>query len=262
MALSRNSLVGGTYNLMGGTSDDARSRMLADLRELAELGLDFLGVQEFKHADWAYWEALHEAEAILGMRGIPVRSNSYGCHLVTFIRERRLRVVQQRHETHLWFHALNRVRVRVDRPAGAVIIDLVNVHLSPAAGDLRTIEAKRLKLTRGPGHRVVAFGDFNARGEDDPIPPLNGHDPEQAADKLNTEAAAALRINGLLDVGAHRGDRTPTVGHASDTTLPLRVDRFHSDLHPDTFAGHTVLSPMGSDHCGVLIEFALDRDAW
>lgn len=248
-----------TWNMRDGGSDGGDdARFCRQMTVLASLSPAALGLQECKDWDRDNYRMLHRAEHHLGMRGFLSRSNHHGCHLAIFIRESAgLRVLEQRHECGQEFwHGVACVVVQ----AGGfpVPVQLASCHLAPSSPQRRLAEAESFALVaeRGP---LILGGDFNAlpAGGPGPAGPVRGKHRR----KLDRRAAQALEETGLLDAGAHLGDSTPTVGHAS--ALPYRCDRVYTSLPPQAVTGFEVITTADgeSDHRPVIAEFDLTRAA-
>jgi endonuclease/exonuclease/phosphatase family metal-dependent hydrolase len=250
----------GTYNLRdGGYDDDGRddSRLRRQLQMMRRLDIDVWAVQEAKFWDGrtGAWSALFRAEEMLGMRGFPVESNHDGCHLILFVRPP-IRVLSVHHDRRQpYWHALCHLRVRV---SGAEL-SLVNLHLAPASPSIRLAEAETLALIKKE-RPVIAVGDLNAMPAADPEPPLEGIDPQQARRKLDRRPALALEEAHFVDIGAHTGDLTPTVGHRG-RGLRYRCDRIYTTLPQATITGYQVMVEQqpDSDHRPVTATFAIGK---
>lgn len=244
----------GSYNLNGGmdAGDDARLRRQMAL--LAGLSLSGVAIQECKYWDHGNFRTFHLAERLLGMRGFLSRSAHHGCHLAVFIREGAgLRVIEQRHERgNEWWHGV--ACVLVEATGLPQPLQLASCHLAPSSPARRLAEAEAFALVaqRGP---LIAGGDWNALPAADPEPagPVSGKHRR----KLDRRPAVALEEIGLLDVGAHVGDMTPTVGH--DSELPYRCDRVYTSLPAGAVVGHEVITSADaeSDHRLVVAKFDL-----
>jgi endonuclease/exonuclease/phosphatase family metal-dependent hydrolase len=238
----------------GGIDDGSDSRLRRQMALLASLSPAAVALQECKHWD----QALHLAERLLGMRGFLARSAHHGCHLAVFIREEAgLRVTEQRHEHgNEWWHGV--ACVLVEAEGFPQPLQLASCHLAPSSPARRLAEAEAFALVaeRGP---LIAGGDWNALPAGDQEPP--GQDGGKRRRKLDRGPAEALEETGLLDVGAHARDATPTVGHAS--SLAYRCDRIYTSLPPDAITGYQVITTADdeSDHRPVIAEFNLPEAA-
>lgn len=241
----------GTYNLNGRVGDD--TRLHRQLRMLAILRLDVLGLQECK--EWGQGE-LETAGRVLGMRGVLSKSNHHGCHLVTFVREPAVQVVEEHHDqAPPWWHCLCYVVANVHGQT----MNLANVHLAPASPATRLAEAESLQLLAKKDTPTILFGDMNAApaaGEDPPLPPEVNE--EHARRKLDRGAARAIVNVGLIDVGAAAGNHAPTVGYRREDRLAYPCDRIHTNLPPETITGFEVVTyDTASDHRPVFATFDL-----
>lgn len=244
-----------TWNIRSGGIDDGRDeRLRRQMELLAGLGPSVVALQECKNWDLPNFRAFHLAERLLGLRGYLGRSAHHGCHLAVFIRESAgLRVTEQRHEHgDPWWHGVACVVVEaagLPRP-----LQLSSCHLAPASPARRLAEAESFALIQDRG-LLIAGGDWNALPAGDPEPqsPAAG----RWRRKLDRGAAEALEETGLLDVGAHAGDTTPTVGHADG--LAYRCDRIYTTLPARAITGYQVITAAGtdSDHRPVLAGFDL-----
>jgi endonuclease/exonuclease/phosphatase family metal-dependent hydrolase len=215
----------GSYNVENGGVDDGDPRRLRrQLAMLAQARADAWAIQEAKHWTDDEWALLHLAEQELSMTGYLARSAHHGCHLVLLVREHDgMQVTAERHEHwHPYWHAVARVKVCHAGLGGP--LHLISAHLAPASPALRLIEAESLALMTKDGP-LIAGGDWNAAPATDPDPPADDTNGGHARRKLDRSAARALEEVGLLDIAAHLGDTTPTVGHISADTLAYRCDR-------------------------------------
>ncbi|WP_344597775.1 endonuclease/exonuclease/phosphatase family protein [Actinomadura vinacea] len=234
-----------TYNLKGGTSARDRTRELCDLASLAALAPHVIGLQECKWWNHDHRRHLGVAERMLNKRGILLESNSDGCHLALLVDPTVVEIVDLRHRTHGFHHGVLCVQARVHGHP----LDLAVVHLAPSSPLRRELEAELFKLCVPIDHPIIAMGDWNAApSEEAGVKVPNGVDPAHARRKLDTRAAKALEEAGLIDVGAHLGDHSPTVGHTGDHELAYRCDRILSTLPTTTFTGHQVHDFGSSDH--------------
>ncbi|MFJ2217652.1 hypothetical protein ACIQVO_37510 [Streptomyces sp. NPDC101062] len=76
----------GSYNIKDGGGD----RWPGQMKAVATLGLDLLGIQEAKHWDRDRFKRMYEAASTWGMQPIFTPSASHGCHLVLFYKWPRL----------------------------------------------------------------------------------------------------------------------------------------------------------------------------
>lgn len=248
-----------TLNLRGGGVDagDA-SRLRRQLTALTGYRPAAIALQECKDWDHGSFRTLHLAEQLLGMRGFLSLSAHHGCHLAVFIRESAgLRVLEQRHEHgDPWWHGV--ACILVEAKGCSQPLQLASCHLAPSSPTRRLAEAEAFPLVAERG-LLIAGGDWNALPASDPEPP--GPVTGRSGRKLDRRAAEALLELGLLDIGAHAQDTTPTVGHASE--LPYRCDRIYTSLPPHAIAGYRVITSMDgeSDHRPVIAELDLTRAA-
>jgi endonuclease/exonuclease/phosphatase family metal-dependent hydrolase len=248
-----------TWNtLNGGTDADSDARFRRQMALLASLSPTAVGLQECKDWDRENFRTLHLTEHLLGMRGFLAPSSHHGCHLAIFIREDAgLRVTEQRHEYgDPWWHGIACVVVTVEgfpQP-----LQLASCHLAPSSPERRLAEAESFALIEERG-TLIAGGDWNALPAGDPEPP--GPVSGKHRRMLDRRAAEALEEIGLLDVGTHVGNVTPTVGHASK--LPYRCDRVYTTLPAEAVTGYEVITSADSesDHRAVIAEFDLARVA-
>jgi len=248
-----------TWNtLAGGIDADNESRLRRQMALLASLSPTAVGLQECKHWDQENYRALHLAEHLLGMRGFLAPSAHHGCHLAIFIREDAgLRVTEQRHEHgDEWWHGI--ACILVEAEGFPQPLQLASCHLAPSSPQRRLAEAEAFALVakRGP---LIAGGDWNALAASDPEPP--GPVSGEHRRKLDRGAAEAIEELGLLDVGAHARDTTPTVGHASK--LAYRCDRIYTSLPAEAITGYQVITTADdvSDHRPVIADLDLTQAA-
>jgi endonuclease/exonuclease/phosphatase family metal-dependent hydrolase len=246
-----------TWNILaGGVDGDSDARLCRQMELLAGLGPSVVALQECKDWDLGNFRTFHLAERLLGGHGYLGRSSHHGCHLAVFIRESAgLRVIEQRHEHgDPWWHGVACVLVEaVGFPRS---LQLASCHLAPSSPVRRLAEAEGFALVEERG-TLIAGGDWNALPAGDPEPP--GPVSGKSRRKLDRRAAEALEELGLLDVGAHAGDTTPTVGHAGK--LSYRCDRIYTSLPPHAVTGYRVITSADgeSDHRPVIAEFDLTR---
>lgn len=244
-----------TWNIKGGgagAGDAARLRR--QMAVLAGLGLSAAAIQECKYWDRGNFRTFHLAERLLGMRGFLCPSAHHGCHLAVFIREDAgLRITEQRHEQgNEWWHGV--ACVLVEAEGFPQPLQLASCHLAPSSPARRLAEAEAFALVAGRGP-LIAGGDWNAlpAGDPEPAGPVSG----RCRRKLDRGPAEALEEIGLLDVGAHMRDTTPTVGH--DSELRYRCDRVYTALPAGSVTGYEVITSADdeSDHRPVVAEFDL-----
>jgi endonuclease/exonuclease/phosphatase family metal-dependent hydrolase len=256
-----------SYNLLNGGLDHGdASRLLRQLKRLADLDLDAVSIQEGK-----YWlrdgsRALHLAEKVLGMRGYLAPAPRHDCNLVVFVRPHRgVKVVQERHELHAPFwHSQARVECQVEGIEAPVI--LASTHFAPFNPAIREEEA-RASSDLANGWAVLA-GDFNDPGLGDPpvdwesLPGYKTvrHGPDDQA------AARVLQQAGLIDVAAFLSDqrneaalRAPTAGFGHHST-PIRCDRIlvSTPLVP-AIANYWRVTQDDSDHHLIVAELDLSH---
>ena len=244
-----------TWNILsGGIDGGSDERLRRQMKLLAGLGPSVVALQECKDWDLGNFRTFHLAERLLGLHGYLGRSSHHGCHLAVFIRESAgLRVIEQRHEHgDPWWHGVACVLVEAEGLRQP--LQLASCHLAPSSPARRLAEAESFALVAERG-TLIAGGDWNALPVSDPEPP--GTVKGRRRRKLDRGAAEALEEIGLLDVGAHVGDITPTVGHASE--LPYRCDRVYTTLPAAAVAGYEVITTADgeSDHRPVAAEFDL-----
>jgi endonuclease/exonuclease/phosphatase family metal-dependent hydrolase len=256
--ISVDEFVFGSYNLLAGGFDDGRDdRLRHQLSLLAKVSADAWAFQECTGWRNAGCRALFAAEQILGLRGFLVSSSHHGCDLAVFVRESSgIRVVAEQHEMgHPYWYAVAHLVAETNRPDTS--LHLVSAHLAPSSPTIRLAEAEALALIAQNG-LVIAGGDWNAMPVTDPEPPLGALDPGHAHQKFDRSAARALEEAGFIDVGAHRGDLRPTVGHVDG--LHYRCDRLYTTLPAQAIIGYQVVSEYepASDHRPIVATFNLD----
>jgi exodeoxyribonuclease-3 len=246
-----------TWNTLAGGIDagnDARFRR--QMAIMAGLEPSVVAFQECKHWDGDDYGTFHTAERLLGMRGLLAPSAHHGCHLAIFIREDAgLRVVRQRNEHgDEWWHGI--ACMMVEAEGFPWPLQLASCHLAPSSPERRLEEAQAFALVAKRG-TLIAGGDWNALPASDPEPP--GPVTGEHRRKLDRRAAQALEELGLTDAGAHMGDATPTVGHASK--LPYRCDRIYTSLPAEAITAYQVITTADdeSDHRPVIAELDLTR---
>jgi hypothetical protein len=174
-------------------------------------------------------------------------TNHYGCHIALFVRESAgIRVTGWHPDcaTPYW-HVLARLTAEVDgydRP-----LHIVGAHLAPSSPAIRLAEAETFNLLTGPGHDVIALGDFNAIPATGPDPVLGGVSRVKARRKLDRRAAQAIEAAGFLDTGAQTVNRVPTVGFTGPDELAYACDRIYTTLPPEAVLGFRVI---GGDEPG------------
>jgi endonuclease/exonuclease/phosphatase family metal-dependent hydrolase len=247
----------GTYNLRDGVLDrEDPARLARQVDMLARLDLDLLALQEAK---WGTYRETWRQYVVkrLGMTWSGrVPSNFHGCDLAMFVRQsEHLRAGKQRHlNGPPWVHAHGDVEVEVagqPRPwrfmAG---------HLSPESPAVRLAEAEMMGVYRSLP--LIYVADFNSVALDE-SPVVTGVEPVHARRKLDTGAAQALAEVGYLDVGAHRHDATPTVGHGRTDRLAYRGDRLYTTLPSEWITGYGVVTDIDelSDHRPIWAEITI-----
>ncbi|QFG22864.1 endonuclease/exonuclease/phosphatase family protein [Actinomadura sp. WMMB 499] len=254
----------GTYNLRDGGLDGASAarndaRLKAQLTMLATLRLDLLGLQEAKWGSHGHVR-LEQVARWLGMTWkCLVRSNFHGCDIAVLVREGDgIAVTRERHLIGPPFtHAHADVELQIagrTRPVRFMV-----GHAAPSSPTLRLAEAELIGVYRNID--VVYAADFNAAALNED-PDVQGVDPLHVARKLDTRPAEELQASGFIDIGAHLGDRTPTVGHTRSDRLAYRCDRIYTTLPRGSITGHRVVQehrPL-SDHRPVWAELTLPLD--
>ena len=234
-----------TYNLRDGGGDDRRLARQLDL--LARLNPSVLALQECKWWDRNGCRLLHRAERVLRMRGFLAQSNHHGCHIGLFVRESACTRVTGWYPDRAapYWHALARLVTEVDgyrRP-----LHIVGAHLAPSSPAIRLAEAETFSLLTGPGHDVIALGDFNAIPATGPDPELGGVPRIKARRKLDRRPAQAIEDAGFTDAGTQAGNRAPTVGFTGPDRLAYACGRIYTTLPPQAVAGYQVV---GADEPG------------
>lgn len=242
-----------TYNLENGGCDDGDDARLWDqVNALAEHHPDVVAFQEAKWPDGH--KLLDRVADQLGMTfRTLVRSNFHGCDIAVLVRERPgLRVGKERHLTGPPF---SHCHADVELKVKGRTIRFMAGHAAPSSPTVRLAEAEMVTVYRNLP--VIYVADFNAATIDEK-PDVKGLDPHYVNAKLDTAPAFTLAAAGFIDVGARRGELTPTVGHAGNDRLAYRCDRVYTTL-PDTIADCRVLRNMDdlSDHRPVLAAFDL-----
>jgi hypothetical protein len=248
----------GTHNFEGGGIDDGSyARLRRQLARLAKAEATGWAFQECRGWLDRRGHGFFLAEEMLGMRGFIARSAHYGCDVAVFVRESAgIRVTGVQHEEGWpYFHAVASVFVE----AGGIMMNLASAHFTPSSPEIRLAEAEEFKLVIKRCPLMIVGADFNGAPARGPDPDLTGIEPDVARRKLDRRAALALEESGLIDVGAHAGDQTPTVGHGQGGKLAYRCDRVGTTLPVDWIVGHHVPGdddPL-SDHKAAVAVFDL-----
>jgi endonuclease/exonuclease/phosphatase family metal-dependent hydrolase len=182
--LSGNLLAGG----IGRSRTETRFEPL--LRLAAELRPDVAAFQEALYWDEDDHRLLHEAERLLGMRGLLGISPRTRMHTVVFVRPP-LRVTAHRvYCGGIWHHSATRAVIAwdTDQTSEAGRITLVNAHLSPRSPARRILEAEELTDLAIPGNLTLLAADTNT--------------PDRHTDLSTATARELVR-------DAHPGTRTP-----------------------------------------------------
>ncbi|WP_155347103.1 endonuclease/exonuclease/phosphatase family protein [Acrocarpospora pleiomorpha] len=255
-----------TYNLRGERVPGGTlgARHVAQFEALARWSPHFLCVQEGRFFRQVYKRMLYQAEEILGMRGVLAPSAHDDCDLVTFIRPDVVRITEERHRGHPFWHGMNVLRCVV---GGGLKLDVINYHGAPDSASLRAAEGECMKLLmkrereekedEGGGGKDdrplrVLVGDFNAI-------PVNHPVAGQERGKQDRRPALEMGRQGWVDAGEVAGDRTPTVGHFRAGQLAYRCDRVLSTFPPEWLARYWVVRDMDhvSDHRAAGADYAI-----
>jgi hypothetical protein len=244
------------YNIRGerapaGTLSD---RHIEQFERIARWRPHFLAVQEGRFLRENYKRGLYLAEHITGLRAIPLASSHHDCDLITFLRPD-IQILEERHERgHPYWHALNRVRVRI---AGRDL-DVLNYHAPPSAESLRAAEAETfallVKKEEGGNElplRIMA-ADFNCVPADHP-------ETDRSDGKFNRVPAVEMARQGWVDAATVAGDATPTVGYMRAGQTQYRCDGIRSTLPADWLASYWVVRDMDhlSDHRPVGADYVI-----
>ncbi len=175
------------------------------------------------------------------MRGFLAPPNHHGCHIALFVRESAGIHVTGWHADRAapYWHALARLITEVDgcpRP-----LHVVGAHLAPSSPAIRLAEAETFSLLTGPGHDVIALGDWNAIPATGPDPALDGASRVTARRKLDRRAAQAIEDAGFTDAGAQAGNRMPTAEFAGPDRLAYACDRIYTTLPPEAVLAYRVI---------------------
>lgn len=231
----------GYQNLREGGIDGADDYRLQRMLERLT-GLDVVLLGEARWSDRGDRQ-LHQIARRLGATfRRRVASKYYQCDMAIFVREDKLTVVEERHESGEglpWFHGLGRVETEV---AGFGRLDIAVAHFAPSMPRIRVLEAEAFHLLgKAP---MIAAGDFNARAVDDQVKSAEfGPDKEH---KLVDEPARIIAAAGFVDAGADYGDLSPTVREPA-----YRCDRIYHNVPGARVSGFTVLPPdLGEDAPG------------
>jgi hypothetical protein len=120
-------------------------------------------------------------------------------------------------------------------------LHLTGSHSAPSSPAIRLAEAETFSLLTGPGHDVIALGDWNAIPATGPDPALDGVSRVEARRKLDRRAAQAIEDAGFIDAGARAGNRVPTAGFAGPDRLAYACDRIYTTLPPEAVLGYRVI---------------------
>lgn len=263
----------GTYNIMNGGGD----RFPGQLKAIAELDLDILGIQEAKHWDRDRFRKMNAAVAAWGMQPLFIPSGNHGCHLVLFYRWPRVQVVEHTSDIGGDFHhAASRTQLRIEGMGQTVTV--LHTHLDPCSPERRLKEVGWLTEYADPEILSILIGDLNITGTDDPEPsnwdsiPAHLHSrhrfvwPDGSYGGTDRRAIRALLAAGFVDPPAQLGIPAPrTVGHwPGGERWDHRSDHvlLSSSLAPSLHAHHVVDNATTqelSDHMPTLAELHLWR---
>lgn len=212
----------GSYNVMDGGQD----RWSGQLRLLASLDLDLLGIQEAKHWDRTDYARVHETAEALGMQPLFAPSQSHGCHLVLFYRWPRIQCRRFRADISCgrFHHAASRAQFTVDGVDEPLWV--LHTHLHPFSPGVRLTEAGWLTEYANPDRLAVIIGDLNTGGLMDKDPddwdqvPVHLHSrhrlvlPDGSYGGSDRRAMSALTKAGFVDPPEQLGMEPPrTAGH-------------------------------------------------
>jgi hypothetical protein len=155
--LSGNLLAGG----IGRSRSETRFEPL--LRLAAELQVDAAAFQEALYFDEDDYRLLHQAEHLLGMRGLLGISPRTRMHTAIFVLPP-LRVTAHRvHAGGIWHHSATRAVIAwdADQTSEAGRITLISAHLSPRSPTRRILEAEELTDLAVPGTVTLLAADTN-----------------------------------------------------------------------------------------------------
>lgn len=225
--LSGNLLAGG----IGRSRTETRFEPL--LRLAAELQPDLAAFQEALYWDEDDHRLLHEAERLLGMRGLLGISPRTRMHTVIFVRPP-LRVTAHRvYSGGIWHHSATRAVIAwdTDQTSEAGRITLVNAHLSPRSPARRILEAEELSDLAIPGNLTLLAADTNTPDRRTDLSAATAR--ELARDAcLGTRAPDTTPIDrllsaGFLDLADLNGAPRParTTGYWPGKPIASRPDR-------------------------------------
>ncbi len=190
-----------------------------------------------------------------------------GCHMAVFTREpiTIAGFFAQPHVQALWHGGYAAVLAipGMDRP-----FKIVGTHLNPFDPTLRRTEGNFLRVyLRADEHGVIVM-DANTTAPGDPEPAFSVSSHQIGADKADRAAVEVLAEVGLIDVGGHFEDRSPTCGHHVGSGKPgavvrsVRIDQIWAtpsvDLRSYRVLDDTSVDPEldhASDHRPVWLEF-------
>lgn len=151
-----------------------------------------------------------------------------GCHMAIFWNEPiELIDFHGTPQVQAWWHGGYRATLRIPGQAEPFVV--VGTHLNPFDPTLRRIEGSFLRVMLPARRHGVIVMDANAVPPGDPEPAFDIGTHQLDSEVADRGAVEVLAAAGLIDVGAHRGDRTPTTGHVftpgGAAGRPIRLDQ-------------------------------------
>lgn len=152
----------GTYNVLDGGGDRWRQQV----KFLAGLHLDVLGIQEAKHWDARGFDRMFATARALGLQPLFAPSRHHGCHLVTLYRWPKVECLAFEPDVSggEFHHAASRARFVASGRAFSV----VHTHLDPFSGQDRLSEVSWLTQYAATDQQTALIGDLNSIGARDP----------------------------------------------------------------------------------------------
>ena len=225
--LSGNLLAGG----IGRSRTETRFEPM--LRLAAALQPDIAAFQEALYWDEDDHRLLHEAEHLLGMRGLLGISPRTRMLTAIFVRLP-LRVTAHRvHAGGIWHHSATRAVIAwdTDQTSEEGRITLVNAHLSPRSPTRRILEAEELTELAVPGNLTLLAADTNAPDRHTDLSTATARELARDAGPgtrtPDTTPVDRLLRAGFLDLADLNGATRParTTGHWPGKPIASRPDR-------------------------------------
>jgi|GEM_PF-6612962 len=180
------------------------------------------------------WDAddralFERAKHDFGYAGGELYEAKTGCHMAIFWNTPiELVSFDGQPQLQAWWHGGYRAVLQLPDVAEPLVV--VGTHLNPFDPTLRRIEGSFLRAHL-PAHRHgVIVMDANAVPPGDPEPAFGLGTHQFGSDTADRVPLEVLAAAGLIDVGAHVGDRRPTTGHGPAAAggaagRPIRLDQ-------------------------------------